>query len=248
MLTKEKIYQLGLLIAVLVIGALFFKSCQDSKAITTIKTEESNLRKALTDTLTQFQTKEGDWGVEKRTMQTELSTLKDDNLNLNANQKRLIETVERQNKTATTIAAALIELTAKVEGMTNDNGIVIGDTSVNFPYSSPNLKYDLTVFNVKPLDFKKPILRINEISFPNIQEINFNWKDDKKEGYPVGFSVINTNEYFKVSDIQSYAIPEIKKSELKPTFFQKVGKFSKTNGGKIIVFTLGFGFGMIISK
>lgn len=239
MFTKEKIYQIGLLIAALIIGGLVFKSCEDSKALSAVKTEESNLRKALTDTLTRFQTKEGDWGVEKRTLQTEMSTLKDNNLNLNANQKALVKEIERQNKNGQVIAAALIELTAKVDSLTNDSGIVQGDTSVNFPYNSPNLAYNMTVYNIKPIEFKKPTLRINNITFPNTQTVNFHWKDEKKEGYPVGFSVINTNPYFKVNDLQSYAIPEIKKTELKPTFWNKVGKFGKSTGGKIVIFGAG---------
>lgn len=240
-LTKERIYAIALVLAVLVIGGLLFKSCEDNKALRSVKTEESNLRKALTDTLTHFQTKEGDWGVEKKTLQADLSTLKDNNLNLNANQKALIKEVERQNKNATTIAAALIELTAKVEGLTNDNAIVT-DSTVNFPYDSEELKYSLTVYNIKPLDFKKPRLVINTLEFPNTQTVNFNWKDDKKQGYPVSFSVINTNKYFKVSDIQSYVIPEIKKEELKPTFWNKMGKFGKSTGGKVVI----FGAGVII--
>ncbi len=241
----DKIYKYGFLIAIFALIALGYKSCSDSKALSSVKTEESNLRKALTDTLTHFQTKEGDWGVQKRTMQTELSTLKDDNLNLNANQKALIKEVERQNKTATTIAAALIELTAKVEGLENDNAVVT-DSTVNFPYTSNDLKYNFTISNVKPLEFKKPKLRINNLEFPNTQTINFHWKDDKEEGNPIAFSVVNTNQYFKVHDIQSYAIPEVKKAELKPNFWQKVSKFSKSTGGKLVFLGAGFVLGVAL--
>lgn len=239
MLTKEKIYQLGLLIAGLIIGGLFFKSCQDNKALNAVKVEESNLRKALTDTLTHFQTKEGDWGVEKRTLQTELSVLKDNNLNLTENQKKLVKEVERQNKNAQTIAAAIIELKAEIAGLKNEQPINQTDSTVQFAYNSIDLQYDFTIYNVKPLEFKTPTLSINRISFPNTQSVNFHWRDDKKEGYPVAFSVTNTNPYFKINDIQSYAIPEIKKSELKPTFWQKVNKFGKSSGGKIVIFGAG---------
>lgn len=248
MLTKEKLYQLGLLIAVLAIGGLLFKSCQDNKALSSVKTEESNLRKALTDTLTHFQTKEGDWGVEKRTLQTEMSTLKDNNLNLNANQKALVKEIERQNKNGQTFAAALIELTAKVEGLTNDKPTVQTDSTVQFTSNTPDLQYDLTINNVKPFEFKTPTLSLKRISFPNTQTVNFHWKDEKKEGYPVGFSVINTNPYFKINDLQSYAIPEIKKTELKPTFWNKVGNFGKSTGGKIVIFGAGVIAGGILIR
>ena len=248
MLTKEKLYQIGLVIAILLIGGLLFKSCQDSKILSEVKSEESNLRKALTDTLTHFQTKEGNWGAEKRTLQTELGTLKDNNLNLSANQKELIKQIEKQNKTSQTIAAALVDLKAEVSGLKNDKPINQTDSSVQFTSQTPDLEYDLTVFNVKPFELKTPTLTLNKISFPNQQSINFHWKDDKKEGYPVGFSIVNTNKYFKVNEIESYIIPEIKKSELDPNFWQKVGKFSKSTGGKIVFFGAGVVVGGILIK
>ena len=247
MISKEKIYAIGLIVAVLIIGGLIFKSCEDAKIIKEVKREESNLRKALVDTLTVFQTKEGNWGAEKRTLQADVKTLNDQNLNLNTNQKALIKEVERQNKTATTIAAALIKLTAKVDSLSNDNSIV-SDSSVTFPYNTTDLKYNLTVLNVKPIEFKKPVLTINSLEFPNTQTVNFNWKDDKKEGYPVSFNVVNTNKYFKVTDIQSYVIPEVKKTELKPNFWQKTANFGKTTGGKIVIFGAGVLIGGIALK
>lgn len=250
----EKYYKYGFFVAVLIAIAFGYKSCSDNKALNSVKMEESNLRKALTDTLTYFKTKDGNWGVEKKTLQTELSILKDNNLNLNANQKKLIKEVERQNKTATTIAAALIELRAEVNGFKNDKPTLQTDSTVQF---SPKIgdagydkdfEYDLTIANVKRFELKPATLTINRVSFPNTQTVNFNWKDDKKEGYPVSFSVINSNKYFKVSDIQSYAIPEIKKEELKPNFLQKVGKFSKTTGGKIVFFGAGVLVGAAVIK
>jgi hypothetical protein len=81
--------------------------------------------------------------------------------------------------------------------------------------------------------------------FPNTQKIDFQWKDNRKEGYPISFSVINTNPYFKVTDIQSYIIPEIIKSELKPNIWQKIGQRSKTLGGKAVIFSVGVGVGFL---
>jgi hypothetical protein len=75
--------------------------------------------------------------------------------------------------------------------------------------------------------------------------VNFHWKDDRKEGYPISFNVINTNPYFKVHDIQSYAIPELTREKVKPTFWQKVGQFGKSTGGKLTIFGIGVGVGAI---
>jgi hypothetical protein len=244
----EKYFKYGFFIAVLAVVALTFKMCSDQKSIKDVKIEESNLRKALADTLHHFQTKEGDWGAEKLTMQTELSNLQDKNLVLSENQKTLVKQVEQQNKTSQTIAAALIELTAKVEGLTNEKPIHQTDSSVQFAAKTPDFEYDLTVFNVKPFELKTPTLTLNRIAFPNKQTVNFHWKDDRKEGYPVSFSVVNTNQYFKVTDIQSYAIPELTREKVKPTFWQKVGQLSKTTGGKIVTFAIGAGVGFGVAQ
>ncbi|MFN7652808.1 MAG: hypothetical protein ACK5PC_06215 [Cyclobacteriaceae bacterium] len=239
---------IGLLSTTLIIIIfLCFKSCSDQKEISAIKIQESNLRKALTDTVHRFKTAAGDWGVEKRTLQTELSTLKDNNQILTADQKQLIKEVERVNKSSTTIAAALIQMQAEINQMKNDKP-KITDSTVNFSSSSTDLKYDLTVYNVKPIELNTPSLLISNISLPNTQTINFNWADEQREGYPVSFNVINTNQYFKVYNIESYAIPEIKKTELKPSFWNSLNKFSKTTGGKMLFFGVGLATGVLIAK
>jgi hypothetical protein len=242
----DKYFKYGFFIAIFAVIALTFKMCGDQKKLKDADIQATNLNKALTDTLHHFQTKEGNWGVEKRTMQTDLSNLKDKNLVLTANQKSLIQEVERQNKNGQVIAAALIELTAKVEGLTNDKPTSVTDSSATFAEKSPDLDYDLTISNMRPIQFKTPTLKINRIAFPNTQTVNFHWKDERQEGYPISFSVVNTNKYFKVTDIQSYAIPELTREKVKPTFWQKVGKFSKTTGGKIVFFGAGFALGAAI--
>lgn len=241
----DKYFKYGFFIAIVAIIALLFKGCDDAKKLKNSEISSANLTKALNDTLHHFQTKEGDWGVEKRTLQTELSNLTDKNVVLTANQQKLVKQVEDQNKTSQTIAAALIELTAKVEGLTDDKPSAVTDSTVQFAESNPNFEFDLTVFNVKPIDLKIPKLTLNRIAFPNTQTVNFHWKDDRKEGYPVSFSVVNTNPYFKVSDIQSFAIPELTREKVKPTFWQKVGQFGKSTGGKLAIFGVGVGVGAI---
>ena len=243
----DKYFKYGFFIVIFAIIGLLYKGCDDAKKLKDAEVASANLNKALTDTLHHFQTKEGEWGVEKRTLQADLSTLKDNNLVLNANQKALIKEVERQNKQGQVIAAALIELKAEVGGIKNSNPVVSTDSSQQFK-SNPadtTFQYDIAVLNVKPIEFKTPTLSINSISFPNKQKINFHWKDDRKEGYPISFSVVNSNPYFKVSDIQSYAIPELTREKVKPTFWQKVGQFGKSTGGKLTIFGVGVGVGAL---
>ena len=85
----------------------------------------------------------------------------------------------------------------------------------------------------------KPTLMFNKFLLPNEQFIDFHWNDNKKEGYPVSFSVTNTNQFFKTIDIDSYIIPNIDKEVLDPTGWQKFTKWTVKNG-KIII-TVGVG-------
>jgi hypothetical protein len=84
----------------------------------------------------------------------------------------------------------------------------------------------------------------DSFNLPNKQEISFQWGKEPKEGYPVSFSVSNSNKYFKVANIESYAIPEIKKTELKPNFWNKLGT-TFTKGGNSIVY-IGIGAGIVL--
>lgn len=243
----DKYFKYGFFIAIFAIIGLIYKGCDDAKKLKDTEISSANLTKALNDTLHHFTTKEGDWGVEKRTLQTELSNLTDKNVVLSANQQKLVKQVEQQNKTSETIAAALIQLQAEVRGIKNDHPVASTDSSQQFmDTTNLHFRYDIAVFNVKPIEFKNPTLSINSISFPNTQTVNFHWKNDRKEGYPVSFNVINTNPYFKVTDIQSFAIPELTREKVKPTFWQKVGQFGKSTGGKLTIFGVGVGVGAIV--
>jgi hypothetical protein len=127
----------------------------------------------------------------------------------------------------------------------DDAPVAVTDSTVQFAKKLEHIQYDFTFGNLKSRDFKKSTLSINSLVFPNTQKIDFQWKDNRKEGYPISFSVINTNPYFKVTDIQSYIIPEIIKSELKPNIWQKIGQRSKTLGGKAVIFSVGVGVGFL---
>lgn len=210
--------------------------------------EKENLGKALTDSVHRYKNKEGDWVNEKLTLQTDLKDLKDKNLNLTSNQKDLIKAVDAINKHNQVISAAMIQMGVKLDGLVNTNPVVETDSTVEFTASNDSLSYDLLVNNVKPSKLKLPTLDFKKFQLPNKQTIEFHWKDDKKEGYPISFTVTNTNPYYKVYNVDSYAIPELYKPNVKPNFWQKLGKFSKSTGGKIVFFGAGVIAGAILVK
>lgn len=225
------------------------------KKVNNLKTEldlATKLKNALLDTVTVYQNKQGEWVAEKLTLQETLKNLNKINAQLTTEQKDLLARVADANKKNTVIAAALIQSQITIDSLLSHGAII--DTvnkSLAFIDSISNarketiFKYDITIRKAIPAFANiKPTLMFNNMSLPNTQFIEFHWKNNKKIGYPVAFSVTNSNDYFKTINIDSYIIPEITKSTLKPTFWQKVGDFFTKSGGKLVWFGVGGGVGI----
>ncbi len=213
-------------------------------------TQEQNLTKALNDTIHTYVRKNGEVVSEKRTIQAELSELKDKNLVLTTNQERVLKLVEDINKKNQVIAAAVVEMGVKIKDLTIDKPTTETDSTITFnaPPSSDSLKFTALVGNVTKYKGREPYFKLQNFELPNIQKIDFHWKDNKKEGYPVSFSISNSNKYYKTYNIDSYIIPEIEEQKLKPTFWRKLGTFSSKTGGKIVLGVAGFAIGFIVAK
>jgi len=211
---------------------------------------EVNLNAALNADMTVYQNKEQEWVAEKVTMQASLNQLFDKFSDLTASQQELVTRVKKLNKDNTVITAALIEANVKIDSLLlgqSDSGSVVVDTigkKVNFNNlatadSTTKLIYDIDVNHILPAHVDvTPTMLIKNLDFPNKQLVVFDWKNDKKRGYPVSFSTTNTNPYYKTSNINSYAIPQLYKETLDPTGWQKVGIWFKKNG-KIVGWVAG---------
>ncbi len=201
--------------------------------------EERNLHNALTDSVHRYKNKQNELVNEKLTIQTSLKELSDKNLTLTKNQSELIKRIKDVADKNDLISAALINLNVKLDGMTNSNAIVENDSTIEFksPVADTSLLYNIQVHGVRPVSGIKTKLEFQEFQLPNKQFIKFNWTKDKTN--PVSFSITNTNKYFKVTNVDSYIIPEITKVDVKPTFLQRLGKFGKSSGGKIVIFGAG---------
>lgn len=208
---------------------------------------EVRLSNALLDSTHYYVNKQGEWVAEKLTLQETLKNLEKINGQLTVEQKDLLARVKEADKTNTVITAALIQSQITIDSLLSHGAIIdTANKSLAFRDSVINakketiFKYDITIRKAVPAFSNiKPTLMFNKISLPNTQFIEFFWKDNKKAGYPVTFSVTNTNDYFKIINIDSYAIPDIRPEILKPNFWQKIGNFFKSSGGKIVWFGIG---------
>lgn len=193
---------------------------------------ERNLKMALTDSVHVYRNKNNELVAEKLTIQTEVKDLKKINSNLSKNQQELIKKVSELKKEKDVIAAALILMEFKVDSLQADATVTVGDSSVTFNKIDQNINYNIRVNNVVPYGSYTPSLYFEKISIFNKQFIEFHWEKNREYGYPVSFSITNSNPYFVVNDVDSYIIPEIKKAEVKPTFWQKTGDAFKGVGNK----------------
>lgn len=240
---------IALLVLLLLIGGFYHfntVSNHNDKLV-----QEKNLQHALTDSLRTYKNKENQWVSEKLTIQAETKELKDKNMTLTANQSDLVKRVDAINKNNQIISAALIQMSVKLDGLRNDSPVLETDSTETFA-SSPKdttLHYEILIKNVKRYNPAfKPVLEFTKFSIPNKQFIEFHWQNDKKEGYPISFSVTNSNPYYKVYNLDSYAIPELEKTKVKPSFWNKLGTFSKTWGGRALFFGGGVLVGAAVLK
>ena len=204
---------------------------------------------ALQDSMRISEDEKGRLVSEKLTLQADLSLLKDKNLNLTNNQKKLVKEIDQLRKKIDIIVAALIDETLKVDSLTKllPTKIDTLNKTILFKDKNEKVSYDMVVNNVLPSDTaksKQPELVINQLEFPNEKLIEFHW-GDRKDGYPVSFSVRNTNPYMITNDIDSYAIPELQKPDTKPNNWQKIKKWFGKTGDKVLIFVGGVVVGAV---
>lgn len=240
---KQKNNLLILIVILLLLGlgtTVYFQH----KKILNLKQEnqiEVKLKDALLDSTNFYRNQKGEWVAEKLTLQDNIKNLNGMTAQLTASQKELLARIAELNSKNTIIAAALIESNVTIDSLKNHNKPIVDTTNKNITFSdsTKNLKYKINVGNVMPVIKLTPTLTFQSLTLPNTQFIEFHWRNDKKIGYPVAFSVTNTNDYFRTINIDSYIIPEIQKPALKPTFWQKVGNFFTKSSNKWIWFGTG---------
>lgn len=197
---------------------------------------EVKLKNALIDTIKTYKNKNGELVSEKLTLQSDFNELKGMYGKLTKSQQELLNRISEVEKSNSIIAAALVETNVELKNL----GVVVGnvnsnDSSIMFNDSTKYLNFNIKVNHVKPIiSGISPTLEFNKFELPNKQFIEFHWKDDKKSGYPIAFSVSNSNQYFKTANVNSYAIPNLKKSDLDPNTWQKFTKWVDKKGKFLI--------------
>lgn len=225
-------------IVLLVLGLLFYIN-KVNKLEGKVESE-IKLRTALLDTVTYHKNKFNEMVAEKLTLQTTIKELSKMNGQLTTDQKTLLVRVKQIEKENSLIAAALIRSKVKIDSLQKSNVFInVKDSSLTFtPVDKTNIDYEIMVLHVSAYTKIKPELKFNKLEFSNVQIVDFHWKDNRKEGHPVSFSVSNSNPYFSTTNIESYAIPELT-PDIKPTFWQKLNKGIGKVGKPVIFIGVG---------
>lgn len=228
------------ILALIILGGAYYTSGKINNLKDKV-TVERNLTRALTDSLDVYTNERNELVAEKLTLQVKVKDLNELNDNLTQNQRELVTRISELKKEKDIIAAALVETSFKIDSLLSDADVTIADSSVTFTKTDDDISYKIRVNNVTPLGSFDPSLYFEKIEVFNKQFVEFHWDDNRKYGYPVSFSITNSNKFFVTNNVDSYIIPEIKKAEIKPTFWQKVGNTFSEGKNKTVWFGLGAG-------
>jgi hypothetical protein len=254
-LKQNNRWAIALVIILLLAGGtiIHFKNKKIASLKDEVKTEVK-LRDALLDTIDVYKNKRDELVAEKLTIQETIKKLEKMYGQLNENQQELIQRIKELGKKNEVIAAALIKTDVKIDSLLakdKENGnVVTVDTTKkmvninNLASKDTSFVYDIDVNNVLPaLPTIKPYFLFKSIEIPNKQFAEFHWKNDRKKGYPISFSISNSNKYIKVTGVDSYAIPPLDKLKINPSGWDKFGNFIIKNGKTILYIGIGTGLG-----
>lgn len=224
-----------IIIVGVIIGLFFINNMINSNRSNELKRElqqQRNLSAALMDSMRVSINTQGELVATKLTLQAKIDDLMDENLNLSASQRELINRINEVQRDNKVITAALVNTQFKIDSLFETYAVVVDtvENQINFSDETEHLTYDITVTNVRPvIPTTKPRLLFNKFNAENDYFITFNWDDDKRNRYPVSFSILNTNPLFETMNIESYAIPELSRDDLFPTNWQKFLDWSSNN-------------------
>jgi len=239
--TTQKRSTLNYVLAALVLLLLFgvgFMAQRQSKAKAELQTEV-NLRQALLADMVVTKDALGRTQAEKLSLQTDMKTLVRVKDKLSADKQQLVEVISRLDKNKKLITAALVKVQVEVKEIYSNSPAMATDSTATFVVATDSISYEAKVANVRIDTIKVPSLVVRNLKIPNTTQVSFQW-GEKNDGYPISFTVVNSNPLFKTKNIESYAIPELRKEAVRPTFWQGIGLTIK-NGKTPFVIGLGAG-------
>jgi len=242
--TKFDFKTILIIILILLITGGYFYHTSRVNSIIADKEISDKLNAALTDTLRVYAGENGNLKYEKLAMQADINDLKNGKIILTEEKKDLVNKVTKLNKDKVVLAATVIKQKFVIDSLLTvieSDGGWADSTTVHFEReNNDTINYVIRVTNVAPVEELTPRMSIPWLEIPNDITVAFHWDKNKRKDYPVSVSVENSNPLMKVNNIEAYAIPELQKETIKPTFWQKVKNGFKKVKDNVIIFGAGF--------
>lgn len=242
---KDNLLRTIIIILILGLGSTVYLQHNKIKRITLEHRNEIKLKNALNDSVNYYINELGEVVAEKLTLQSTIKNLESLNDQLTASEKELLARLKQEKNEKAVIVAALVDAKIIIDSLMGAGDVAVTDSTIEFNSfdTEEYFKYNIVVNGAKPItSLIKPAIFFNRLEFPNQQFIKFNW-GEKEEGYPIEFSISNSNPYYKVLDVSSYAIPELQKDVVNPSGWEKVGQWFKRNGRTIVYVGAGAAIG-----
>lgn len=210
------------------------------------------LRNAMQDTIKTYENKYGEVVDEKLTLQGNLKRINELYDKLSDNQKKLVDRLNNSEKDRKILAAANVKLQFEIDSLKNIISVGVVDTlnkTITFKESYPEIKYEFVVSNVLPYNKNiKVEHKIVSLYIPNEQLIEFHYNNkQRRDNFPVSFSITNTNKYMKTYDIDSYIIPEIDVENMEKNIFRRTWDWYERQS-TLVKIGIGVGGGFIIGR
>lgn len=208
------------------------------------------LRNAMQDTIKTYENKYGEVVDQKLTLQGNLKRINELYDKLTDNQKKLINNLNNSEKNRKILAAANIRLQFEIDSLKEVISVGVIDTlkkTITFKENTPEIRYEFVVSNVLPYNKILNVEhKINYLYIPNEQSIEFHYDNkQRRDNFPISFSITNTNKYMKTYDIDSYIIPEIDVKDMEKNIFRRTWNWYERQS-TLVKIGIGVGGGFII--
>lgn len=225
------------IIGILLIGGYSLWRTTKTEHIAELQ-QSVNYKNALLSKMKIYKDTNGLIWAERNSLQVSLFQLRADSALLTTQKKELLKRIIVTGDEKDIIAAALIETKLKNESIHVVKPTFSTDSSITFSNKTDTISFNAIVTNVHAIPHRIPSFHLDSLTMSNKTFIDFKW-GTRKNGFPISFSVTNSNPIFKTVNIESYIIPEITKTALRPTLFEKIGTGVKTHG-------FAFGIGAVV--
>jgi hypothetical protein len=185
--------------------------------------KEKALVEAIQDSLHVYKEKNGQLVVQKKTLIGTLKDIKEQNEFLNAEQKDLIEKLNKlQTKTHRSVGGMLVKQEIKVDSLKLITSLNKTDSaSFVSQYTSDSISMVIDIKGVKPTTDSIPSVSLRNLTIPGELFVEFGY-DPTNPNHVISVTARSTNPLLRAQKIETQLIPEIITNQERTTLGKKI--------------------------